>query len=245
MNIHTTFAVTARVLTQLRRDPRTMAMLLVLPTLLISLLAWIYADAPGDMFSRIAPSILALLPFVVMFLVTSITTLRERTSGTLERTLSMPMGRMDLIFGYAIAFCLVAAVQTGLSIAVAIWLLGLEVAGGVGPFLLVAVLDAILGTVLGLFISAFAHTEFQAVQFMPAVVIPQMLLCGLLLPRDALPRPLELLSDVLPLSYAVDAMTAVARDGADATTWRGCVVILGFIVAMLVAAALTLQRKTD
>lgn len=245
MNLHTTFAVTARVLTQLRRDRRTMAMLLVLPTVLISLLAWIYVDAPGDMFSRIAPSILALIPFVVMFLVTSITTLRERTSGTLERTLSMPMGRMDLIFGYAIAFCLVAVVQTGLAIAVAIWLLGLELAGGVGAFLLVAVLDAILGTVFGLFISAFARTEFQAVQFMPAVVVPQMLLCGLLLPRDALPRPLELLSDVLPLSYAVDAMTAVASGGADATTWRGCVVIVGFIVVMLVASALTLRRKTD
>ncbi len=145
-----------------------------------------------------------------MFLVTSVTTLRERTSGTLERLLAMPMGKLDFLLGYAVAFGLVAAVQSALAVGVCVWLLDLTIAGAVWMLMVVAIVDAVLGTALGLFVSAFARTEFQAVQFMPALVIPQILLCGLFVPRDSLPRVLELISDVLPLSYAVDAMQTVA-----------------------------------
>jgi len=207
-----TWAVTARVLTQLRRDHRTLAMLLVLPCLLMALLWWMFSALPGDGFSRLGPALLALIPFVVMFLVTSVTTLRERTSGTLERLLAMPMGKLDFLLGYALAFGLVALLQSALAVGVSVWLLDLTVVGNVWLFLVVAVVDAVLGTALGLFVSAFARTEFQAVQFMPALVIPQLLLCGLFVPRDALPRVLEVVSDVLPLSYAVEAMQEVAAN---------------------------------
>jgi ABC-2 type transport system permease protein len=239
-----TFAVTRRVLIQLRRDHRTLAMLLVLPCLIMTLLWWMFQDRPGFGFGALAPALLALIPFIVMFLVTSVTTLRERTSGTLERLLAMPMGKVDFLLGYALAFGLVAAVQSALAVLLSIWALGLDVAGPVWVLLVVAVVDAVLGSALGLFVSAFARTEFQAVQFMPALVIPQILLCGLFVARDDLPRVLEVISDVLPLSYAVDAMTKVSRD-TNPAMWGDLALVAAFAVGALVLGALTLRRQSD
>lgn len=239
-----TTAVTTRVLTQLRRDHRTLAMLLVLPFALMSLLWWMFDGLPGDGFSRLGPALLALIPFIIMFLVTSVTTLRERTSGTLERLLAMPMGKLDFLLGYAIAFGLLAAVQSALAVGVCVWLLDLTIVGSVWMLMVVAVVDALLGTALGLFVSAFARTEFQAVQFMPALVIPQILLCGLFVPRDALPRVLEVISDVLPLSYAVDAMQAVATSSETGEVWQDIAVVAAYVVAGLGLGALTLRRQS-
>lgn len=245
MRPRTTVAVGARVLTQVRRDRRTLALLLVMPCVLMALLAWVFADAPGATFDRIAPGLLALFPFTVMFLVTSVTTLRERTSGTLERLLSMPVGRLDLILGYALAFGVIACAQAALAVALSVGPLGLDVAGNVWMLGAIAVVDALLGTALGLFVSAFARTEFQAVQFLPALVIPQMLLCGLLLARDQLPRTLELVSNVLPLSYAVDAMTGVALGDSTSGSVQDLAVVAAFAVAFVALGALTLRRRTD
>ena len=211
MNIHILFAVSGRVLRQLRRDRRTAMMLLVLPCVLITLLWWMFTDMPGDLFNRFGPGLLALFPFIVMFLVTSVTTLRERSSGTLERLLAMPMGKLDFLGGYALAFGLVATVQAALAVTLSVWLLGLDIAGPLWLLGLVAVVDAILGTALGLFVSAFAQTEFQAVQFMPLFVIPQIILCGLFVPRELMPPVLHAISNVLPLSYATDAMQHLVR----------------------------------
>ena len=172
-----------------------------------------------------------------MFLVTSVTTLRERTSGTLERLLAMPMGKLDFLLGYALAFGLVAAVQSALAVGVCVWLLDLTIVGSVWMLMVVAVVDAVLGTALGLFVSAFARTEFQAVQFMPALVIPQILLCGLFVPRDALPRVLEVISDVLPLSYAVDAMQTVAASTATGDVWQDIAIVAAYVVAGLALGA--------
>ncbi len=239
-----TGAVTARVLTQLRRDHRTMAMLLVLPCAVMSLLWWMFDGLPGNGFSRLGPALLALIPFIIMFLVTSVTTLRERTSGTLERLLAMPMGKLDFLLGYALAFGLLAAVQSALAVGVCVWLLDLTIVGSVWMLTVVAVADAVLGTALGLFVSAFARTEFQAVQFMPLLVIPQILLCGLFVPRDALPRVLEVISDVLPLSYAVDAMQTVAASTQTGDVWQDISVVVAYVVAGLALGALTLRRQS-
>jgi len=239
-----TLAVARRVLTQLRRDRRTLALLLVMPCALMALLAWVFDDAPGHTFDHIAPQLLALFPFTVMFLVTSVTTLRERTSGTLERLLAMPMGRVDLLLGYALAFGLVACVQAGLAVLLSVFGLGLDIGRSLWMLGLIAVVDAVLGTALGLFVSAFARTEFQAVQFMPALVIPQVLVCGLFIPRDHLPRALELVSDVLPLSYAVDAMTEVARGDSSASMMGDLGIVTLFALALLGCGALTLRRRT-
>lgn len=244
MSPRVTLAVASRVLTQLRRDHRTLAMLLVLPTLLMSLLWWIYKDSPGVVFDSIGPSLLALFPFFIMFLVTSVTTLRERSSGTLERLLSMPMGKLDFLFGYALAFGLMAAAQSAIAVGVCVGLLDLDVTGPVWLLTVVAVADAVLGSALGLFVSAFAQTEFQAVQFMPAVVVPQILLCGLLVPRERLPDVLEAISDVLPLSYAVDAMQSLVGSSSTGEAWADLGVIAAFTVAALGLGAATLRRRT-
>jgi ABC-2 type transport system permease protein len=234
-------AVTTRVLIQLRRDPRTLAMLLVVPCALMALLWWMFDDLT---FRALGPALLALFPFIIMFLVTSVTTLRERSSGTLERLLAMPMGKLDFIGGYALAFGLVAAVQSGLAVALSVGLLDLQVGGPVGMLTLVAIADAVLGTALGLFVSAFARTEFQAVQFMPVVVIPQILLCGLFVARDAMPSVLGAISDCLPLSYAVDAMQNVARDDPLSEVWGDLGIVAGFAVVVLALGAVTLRRRS-
>ena len=244
MTPRVTWAVTARVLTQLRRDHRTVAMLLLVPCLLMTLLWWMFETSAPMVFDRFGPGLLAMFPFIVMFLVTSVTTLRERSSGTLERLLAMPMGKLDFLLGYALAFGLVAAAQSGLAVGLSVGLLGLDVVGPVWLLSLVAVTDAVLGTALGLFVSAFAQTEFQAVQFMPAVVLPQILLCGLFLPRDRMPDVLAAISDVLPLSYAVDAMQALTRTAETGEVWRDLGVVAGFVLAGLTLGAATLRRRT-
>jgi ABC-2 type transport system permease protein len=237
-------AVTMRVLTQLRRDRRTAAMLLVLPCVLMTLLWWMLRDMPGSLFDRFGPGLLAIFPFIVMFLVTSVTTLRERSSGTLERLLAMPMGKLDFLGGYALAFGVVAAVQAALAVTLSTGPLGLAVAGPVWLLGLVAVADAVLGTALGLFVSAFARTEFQAVQFMPLLVIPQILLCGLFVPRPLLPGVLHTISNVLPLSYATDAMQGLLTSTATGDVWRDLAIVTGFALAALAGGAATLRRRT-
>lgn len=244
MNPRITLAVAGRVLTQIRRDHRTLAMLLVLPCLLMSLLWWMFDELPGDTFNRLGPGLLAMFPFIIMFLVTSVTTLRERTGGTLERLLAMPMGKGDFLGGYALAFGAIATVQSILAVALSVWLLGLDIEGPVWLLTVVAVADAVLGTALGLFVSAFAQTEFQAAQFMPALVIPQILLCGLFVKRDLLPDVLGAISDVLPLSYAVDAMSGLVQSSDTADVWVDLAVIVGFAVAALALGAATLRRRT-
>ena len=244
MNARITLAVAGRVLTQVRRDHRTLAMLMVVPCVLITLLWWMFADLPGDLFDRFGPGLLAMFPFIVMFLVTSVTTLRERSSGTLERLLTMPLGKLDFLLGYAIAFGLLAAVQSTLAVAVSVGLLGLDVSGPVWLLGVVAVADAVLGTALGLLVSAFATTEFQAVQFMPAFVLPQILLCGLFVPREAMPTVLEAISNVLPLSYAVDAMQELVGAADTSAVWRDVAVVAGFALGALALGAGTLRRRT-
>jgi len=244
MNARVLAAVATRVVLQLRRDRRTAAMLLVLPCVLITLLWWMFSDLPGDLFGEFGPALLALFPFIVMFLVTSVTTLRERSSGTLERLLAMPMGKLDFLGGYAVAFGLVAAVQAALAVALSVGVLGLDVVGPVWLLGLVAVVDAVLGSALGLFVSAFAQTEFQAVQFMPLFVIPQILLCGLFVPRDQMPPALQAVSRVLPLSYATDAMQHLTSSSTTAEVWRDLAIVAAFAVGSLAAGAATLRRRT-
>jgi ABC-2 type transport system permease protein len=236
-------ATTARVLRQVRHDPRTLGLLIVVPCVLLGLLAWTFDETP--VFDRIGAPLLGVFPFVVMFLPTSVATLRERESGTLERLLTLPLSKGDLVGGYALAFGLLAVVQALVAAGFAILVLRLDVAGPAWLLVAVAVAVAVLGTTLGLFASAFARTEFQAVQFMPAFVLPQFLLCGLLVPRDQLPTALRIVSDALPLSYAVDAMRSIttsARPVAD--VGRDLAVVLAFVVASVVLGSATLRRRT-
>ena len=212
MSAARTLATAERVLRQLRHDRRTLALVFVVPPFLLTLFRYVF-DGQPETFDRVGGPLVGIFPFTSMFLVTSIAMLRERTSGTLERLMSMPIAKGDLLGGYGLAFAAVAAVQASITSAVAFGLLGLDTAGPIWAVVLIAVANALLGMALGLFLSAFATTEFQAVQFMPAVVIPQILLCGLLVPRDEMAEPLEWLSNLLPLTYAYDALEQVTASG--------------------------------
>ena len=243
MNPAITLATSRRILTQLRHDPRTIVLMLLVPSVLMVLLRYVLNSEAA--FSRFAPALLGVFPFLIMFLITSITTLRERTTATLERLMTMPMGKLDLLFGYAIAFGIVATAQVALAILISLTWLGLDIAGSIWLLLLIAVLDALLGMALGLFVSAFATTEFQAVQFMPVVVLPQFLLCGLLVPRDSMGWVLDWLSTVMPLSYAVEALQRVTTSpDIGSVVIRDLAIIAACALAALVLGAATLRRRT-
>ncbi|WP_313814517.1 ABC transporter permease [Glutamicibacter sp.] len=240
--MNSAFATTGRVLLQIRHDPRTIGLMLVVPSMLIGLMAWIYTDTP--IFAQIGPAMIALFPFVVMFLVTSIATLRERRSGTLERLLSMPLTKGGFILGYAMAFTLIAIVQTSIAVSFAVWVCGLEISGNMWLLFIVAALDALLGTSLGLMASAFARTEFQVIQFMPLLIFPQFLLAGIILPRDQLPEVLEAIGNWLPLSHAIDALVAISAGTEDSSTVASLFIIIAWIAVALVIGSLTLRRRT-
>lgn len=238
-----TLATARRVLQQLSHDRRSIILLMFMPSVLLLLFKYVFA---GDemVFARVGPQMLGLFPFIIMFLITSITMVRERTSGTLERLLTTPLMRGELIGGYALAFAMAALLQALVSSAVAIWLLGLDVRT-TWIVVLFAVLDALLGTALGLLMSAFAVTEFQAVQFMPLVIVPQILLCGLLIPREEMADVLYWISAALPLSYATDAfIEATRQSGLTTGIVIDAVVVGGCLVAAIALASLTLRRRT-
>jgi ABC-2 type transport system permease protein len=244
MTARVTFATARRVLSQIRHDPRTIALLLLVPTLLLVLLSFVFEGRPGA-FQHIGPPLCGLFPFIVMFLITSIAMLRERTTGTLERLMTLPLSKGDLLAGYGLAFGLLATAQAIVVCGTGFLVLGLESPHGAVLVGLLAVLNAMLGMALGLFASAFAQTEFQAVQFMPALIFPQLLLCGLFVPRAEMAGWLEAISAVLPLTYAFDALQRATEPGPPGSGMTVDVaVIVGVTIAALGLGALTLRRRT-
>ncbi len=243
-HVKTTFATAGRVLQQLSHDPRTIALIFLVPCLLLSLLRWMFTDNIST-FDHFAPALLGVFPFVIMFIITSITTLRERVTGTMERLMTTPLGKFDLIVGYMIAFGILAIIQALLASALLLIVFDLNVAGPEWFLIVVALTDALLGTALGLFVSAFASSEFQAVQFMPAFVLPQFLIGGLFVPLASMPDLLESMAYFLPLTYVIDALTAVVKN-TDITgdMWRDLWVVIAFTIGAILLGGLTLKRKT-
>ena len=241
MSTRRIWATARRILSQLRHDPRTIALMILAPCLLMTILKYVYQSQP-QVFQHVAAALLGIFPMLVMFLITSVGTLRERSSGTLERLLILPITKLEFILGYAMAFGIAALVQAVVVSSVALGPLGLKIAGSQILLILVAIIDALLGMSIGIFVSSFAKTEFQAVQFLPAILFPQLLLSGLLAPRESMPSLLRIISDYLPLTYAVDAtQKVVAGQGSVA---RDFVLLAIFLAGLLGAGALTLRRRT-
>ena len=244
MSWRITWATAKRVLTQLSHDHRTVALLILVPSLLMVLLRFVFDD--DAIFDSVGLPLLGVFPLIIMFLITSVAMLRERTSGTLERLLTTPMHKLDLLLGYGIAFAVAAALQAAVATGTAYLLLGLDTQGAWGWVVGVAVGNAVLGMALGLFVSAFARSEFQAVQFMPAIVLPQFLTCGLLIARDQMAGWLEAISNVLPMSYAVDGLKQIGTQAeVSGTLVRDLTVVFGATVIALGLGALTLRRRSD
>ncbi len=239
-----TRATARRVMGQLRNDPRTIALVLVVPWVLMTILRLVY-EHRLRVFDQVGAPLLAVFPLATMFVVSSVAVLRERTNGTLERLLTTPLNRLALLGGYAIAFALLATIQAVSVSALTLGVLGLHVAGPTAMVLVLCVAIAILGMGLGLLASAFAHTEFQVVQFFPAAIYPQMLLAGLLIPRQRMTGALHTLSDLMPLSYAVDAMHHISHErGVAPALWGDLAIVVAFAVASVAIGAVTLRRQT-
>ncbi len=244
MNPRILRATFVRVLQQLRHDHRTMGLLVGVPIILLLFVHALFSDRPGA-FDRIGLAMLGIFPFIIMFLITSIAMLRERTSGTLERLLTTPLAKADLLFGYGLAFGVAAALQATVATAVAYWVFGMSTAANPVWVVLVAVVNAVLGVALGLLASAFARTEFQAVQFMPVIVTPQLLTCGLFAPRGQMSGWLQSISDVFPLTYSVEALQDVGVNASpNSTYWKDLAIVAAIVIGALVAGAATLRRRT-
>ena len=244
MNPARTFATARRVLEQLRHDPRTIAVMILVPCVLLTLLRLIYWHR-RLVFDVAGAPLLAIFPLITVFLVTSVALLRERLAGTLERLLTMPLGRLELLVGYALSFGMLATAQAVVASLLTLGPLGLRVRGPNGLVVVLAVSVALLGLGLGLLASAFARSEFQVVQFLPLFVFPQLLLCGLLVPRDSMPAALHAISDILPMSYAVDGMHHLTREtGASAALWGDILIVLAFATGALMLGAATVRRRT-
>jgi ABC-2 type transport system permease protein len=243
-------ATTTRILRQLAADHRSVAMILVVPSLIITLMYFMFQNAPHPAgapspFNNACLIMLGIFPLIVMFLITSITMQRERVSGTLERILTTPLRRLDLLAAYGTAFSIAAAAQATLACIVSFWFLGLDTAGSPILVFTIAIINAVLGVGLGLLCSAFARTEFQAVQFMPLVIAPQLLLCGIIVPREVLPDWLQWISNALPASYALEALQQVgAYAEPTLIAVRDIAVVIGFAIVALCLAAATLRRRT-
>jgi ABC-2 type transport system permease protein len=243
-------ATTTRILRQLVVDHRSVAMILAVPVLVISLMYFMFHNAPhrpgaSTPFNNACLILLGLFPLFLMFIITSITMQRERASGTLERILTTPLRRLDLLIAYGTAFSIAAATQAILACGVSFWLLGLDTAGSPFWVFAIAIVNAVLGVGLGLLCSAFARTEFQAVQFIPLVMVPQLLLAGIIVPRAFMPAWLHGISDALPASYALEALQQVgAHSELTGLAVRDIAIVLGFALAALCLAAATLRRRT-
>jgi len=245
MSARNVLGTARRVLRQLRHDPRTVALVLLVPCLLMTILRFVYEGRPA-VFDAAGAPLLSLFPLMTMFLVTSVALLRERTTGTLERLLTTPLGKLELLLGYGLAFGLLAIVQVAMVLVVSLGPLGLHVAASRLMLGLLCVVVALLGMGLGLLASAFARTEFQVVQFFPATITPQLLLCGLLTPRERMQSVLHAVSDAMPMSYAVDAVHHLSREKAiGGALWGDLAIVVGFAALAIVLGAATLRRRTE
>jgi ABC-2 type transport system permease protein len=199
MNPTIHWATTVRILTQLRRDRRAMFMILVVPALITVLFhATLSLQGPGPdgltPYDRLGIFQIAVIPCAVMFPIAAITMRRERAAGTLDRLFTTPLSKLDLLAGYGTAFALGALAQAAIVTLVAYRVTELSTQGSPFFVAMVCVLTAVLGVALGLFFSAFAETEFQAVQFAPIVLVPQLFLAGVFIPRDEMPGWLKVSS---------------------------------------------------
>jgi len=243
VSLHRTFATSLRILRQLRHDHRTLGLVLFMPSILLIVLHYVFFDRVA-LFSTVAPQLLGVLPFVLMFIVSSVAVLRERSSGTLERLLVSPASRLDIIVGYGLAFAVLALVQTALASFITVTFLGVVIVGGFASLLLCTTLAGLLGMAFGLLFSGFARNEFQAVQFMPAFVLPQFLTCGLLVPRETMHQALQYFADIMPITYVVDAMQRVQQFATiDNDLRRDILVLVGFTLLAIVLGALSLRTS--
>jgi ABC-2 type transport system permease protein len=234
--------IAGRVVNQIIHDRRTLALILIVPLVVMTLIGLSFPDE--SVLDYVAPAMLATLALFFSFLLTGISFLRERSQGTMERLMVAPVTRLDIVLGYLLGFFIFALVQTLIIVLFTIYVLGINFYGDLWQILVFQVVVITGAVTLGIFISTFAHNEFQMVQFIPLIIVPQMFLCGVIWPVEQMPDYLQWLSVILPLTYAVDGLRDIMLYGYNlADVWVDLVVLLGFAVLTSVLASLTLRKK--
>ncbi|MCK8617068.1 ABC transporter permease [Fructobacillus sp. M158] len=191
-----------------------------------------YGDQDTSFFDTIMPIFMGFFVFMFVFLISGISLLKERTKGTLSRLLATPVRRSEIVFGYMLSYALIAVLQTAVIVTFTITLLHVEVLGSVWLLFLINVLLAMVALALGLLVSTLAASEFQMIQFIPIVVVPQMIFSGII-PFDSMASWAQAIGNILPMKYAADAMNAVVLQGQglSAILWPIFALVL-FLVAL-------------
>ena len=205
---------------------------------------YLYGGPEFDQLDFLAPVFIGFFAFFFVFLLTSVSFLRERMQGSIERLMVSPISRPEIVTGYMLGFSLFAAIQSALVIAFSIWVLGIHQVGNVGYVFLVTLMLTLGAVNLGIFLSTFARTELQVVQFIPVVIVPQALLSGMIWSLDSMPDPLRWLAEALPLTWANEALREIMIRGGDLTRiWHELGLLTGFAALMVILSSVTLRRQ--
>ena len=242
VTIDRTLAIAVRIISQIARDHRSVALIIVAPIIVMSLVGFSFADQ-RDILNRIAPGLIGVFALFFVFLLTGVSFLRERSQGTLERLLTTPVGRADILAGYLLGFLLFAGIQSLVILLYTIFALRIDYEGSLWQIFVLLFIVTIVAVNLGIFISTFARNEFQVVQFIPIILLPQIFLSGAVLPSEQLPGYFQAIGHFLPLTYAVDGLKALMLEG---ETLGGIAqelaVLGGFAIGILALATITVRR---
>ena len=243
MSVDRTLAIALRILRQISRDRRSLALIIVAPIVVMALVGFSFGDQQGVL-DRIAPGLIAVFVLFFTFVLTGVSFLRERAQGTLERLLTTPVGRADILVGYTTGFFVLAMVQSVIVVTFTLLVLEVNYQGSIWQIWTVLVPLVVVGVSLGVFISTFARNEFQVVQFIPLLMAPQIFLSGVIAEVDKMPAVLEVLAYLLPLTYAVDGLQDIMLRG-DSLGSIGLElgVLALYVVALLTAAAVAVRRS--
>jgi ABC-2 type transport system permease protein len=238
-----TLAIARRVMTQITRDRRTIALIIIAPLVIATITGFSISNKMA--LDNTSPGMLATLTLFFGFLITGISFLRERTLGTLERLLVAPVSRMDIVAGYLLGLLLFALMQTLIMFFYMVYVLDINYRGDLWQILVFQVLMGIVAVSMGTFFSAFARNEFQMMQFIPLLIVPQIFVSGLFIPVTQLPVVLEWLSKFMPLTYGVEGIKSLMLQGQSLTDIGKDIGILAvFAAAFLILASLTLKQKS-
>ena len=237
-----TLAIAERIIRQIVKDRRSAALIIVAPLIVMSLVGFSLIDQK-PVLNRVAPGLLGTFVMFFTFLLTGVSFLRERAQGTLERLITTTVARGDILVGYLLGFLLFATIQAAVILTFTIVALQIEYQGNIIEIVAVLLLLVVVAVNLGIFVSTFANNEFQVVQFIPIVLLPQIFLSGVIIPTDQMPSVMEAISVVLPLTYAVEGLREImVMDQSLADVWADLVILAGFGLGLLIAALATLRR---
>ena len=239
-----TLTIAQRVMTQLIRDRRTIALIVIVPLVIASLVGVSVPDK--RMLDYTLPAILAVLVLFFGFLLTGISFLRERSQGTMERLMASPVSKADITAGYLLGFLPFALAQTLIIFFYTAYVFDVNFYGDLWQIIVFQIIIGILAVCLGIFISTFARNEFQMVQFIPLIIVPQIFLCGLLWDVADMPNYLQWLANALPLTYGVEGIRNMMLQGQNLLDiWKDVVVLAAYAIVLMILASLTLRRGSS